>query len=719
MKKVKFWITALLCLCLLSALCGCAEPGTTPEAAPETTQALKLSAGAGHAELNGAALGSVYLHDGVRYLSVKELDAALALRPAETEDGLQIRAGERTLKLQQGASEAVNELGERSALGGPVLRSGEDWFLPAEALSGLWELCLAYDAQAETLRCYTLEPGPALRLNGTALEGCRLCGDTALLPAEAFSALTERMEEAEQDGAAVLTLQSGGSSLRFREGALTAELDGRALALPVPALREKGSWLLPLEAAAEALGCSLFREEASGSLELLRTEPGAPFWFAGTGFDHALVLNGVSCGSLHGLAEALGCELRLESDAAVLKDGEHELVFRRSQAEAELDGAALALPCPAFPMGEDWLAPLAPVAEAFGLRLQSTPEDGGQVYSRLTPCDTVVYVDGRQSECFTSPEGGKYLRLSDLGRAAGGSMALNTNEAELTAWGREARLTGGAKQAEVDGKALELTLPAAAEGSDWYVPLELLPALGLSELQDPELDQLYYTRIVRHEDLAEGYRVPVLMYHAVSDSNVWGIPELFVSPVTLEQQIQAMLEAGYTAITFEDLDRIDEIEKPVMLTFDDGYDDNYTELFPLLQKYQVKATVFMIVNDIGKNHKLTEEQIKEMSDSGLVSIQSHTLSHGYLDEMYESQLHREHRDSMIALARITGKQPFVMCYPTGRSSGSTREITAQYYEYGLCMGGPCWVTGDAPYRIYRYYISRYTSVDSFLSYLAE
>jgi hypothetical protein len=115
----------------------------------------------------------------------------------------------------------------------------------------------------------------------------------------------------------------------------------------------------------------------------------------------------------------------------------------------------------------------------------------------------------------------------------------------------------------------------------------------------------------------------------------------------------------------------------------------------------------------------TEEQIKEMSNSGLVSIQSHTLSHGYLDEMYESQLHREHRDSMIALARITGKQPFVMCYPTGRSSGSTREITAQYYEYGLCMGGPCWVTGDAPYRIYRYYISRYTSVDSFLSYLAE
>ena len=206
------------------------------------------------------------------------------------------------------------------------------------------------------------------------------------------------------------------------------------------------------------------------------------------------------------------------------------------------------------------------------------------------------------------------------------------------------------------------------------------------------------------------------MYHAVSD-DIWGIPELFVSPSSLEKQLQALTEGGYTAITFEDLDHIDEIEKPVMLTFDDGYDDNYTELFPLLQRYNVKATVFVIVNDLGKNHKLTEDQVREMSESGLVSIQSHTMSHGYLDGMYEKQLRYENYDSMIALARITGKQPFVLCYPTGKSSGYSRNITAEYYEYGLCMGGPCWVTGDAPYRIYRYYIPRKTTVETFLQYL--
>ena len=170
-------------------------------------------------------------------------------------------------------------------------------------------------------------------------------------------------------------------------------------------------------------------------------------------------------------------------------------------------------------------------------------------------------------------------------------------------------------------------------------------------------------------------------------------------------------------LLFEDLDRIGEIEKPVMLTFDDGYDDNYTELFPLLKKYNVKATIFVIVNDIGKRHKLTEAQIREMSDSGLVSIQSHTMSHGYLDEMYSERLHWEHYNSMLKLTRITGKQPFVLCYPTGRSTGASRAITAQYYEYGLCMGGPCFVTGDSPYYICRYYVPRGLPLSTFLSYL--
>lgn len=95
-----------------------------------------------------------------------------------------------------------------------------------------------------------------------------------------------------------------------------------------------------------------------------------------------------------------------------------------------------------------------------------------------------------------------------------------------------------------------------------------------------------------------GRQVPVLMYHAVGD-DCWGEEHLFVRPAELEQQLQYLSENGYETIFFEDLAHLERYEKPVILTFDDGYDDNYTLLLPLLQKYHMKATIFMIAGDIG------------------------------------------------------------------------------------------------------------------------
>ena len=718
MKRRICLLILLVCLCLTALLCACAGPEEGPEGteAPVSTAAPAPQPLAAHAEAEGAELGPVYALDGQRYLALKELDAAWSLAPAEGEGTLTLRAESGDVTLRAGSPEAEGADGSRLALGAPALRTEEDWYLPEGALKALWGLVPVYDG--ETLRCLRVQAGSGVCLNGTALEGDCLCDGVPALPATQLAALCAGVEEGEKDGRPALTLTAGESSLVFTAGAALAELDGEKLALPIPAWQDEGLWYLPAQASAEALGCSVFSDTETGRLGLWKAESGTPFWFAGVGFAHAICFGETPCGSLTELAAALDGQVEAEADAVTLTALSHTLRFRRGEVSAEADGEALALPCPAVPTEEDWLVPLAPLAAALELQGPFQYEKGPVWTSRIEPCETLIYLDGRAEPAFTLPEGGLYVLLDNLGKAAGGSFALSVNEASFTVWGKEATVWGGSATAVVDGTELTLEHPVLADGASWCVPVELLPALGLTELVDPELDQRYYTRIAKHDEIPTGCRVPVLMYHAVSDDNIWGIPELFVSPVQLEKQIQAMLDAGYTPITFEDLDRIDEIEKPVMLTFDDGYDDNYTELFPLLQKYNVKATVFMIVNDIGKNHKLTKERIKEMSDSGLVSIQSHTLSHGYLDEMYESQLHRENRDSMIALARITGKQPFVLCYPTGRSSGASREITAQYYEYGLCMGGPCWVTGDAPYRIYRYYISRYTDVDTFLSYLA-
>lgn len=137
---------------------------------------------------------------------------------------------------------------------------------------------------------------------------------------------------------------------------------------------------------------------------------------------------------------------------------------------------------------------------------------------------------------------------------------------------------------------------------------------------------------------AERYtaKVPVLMYHHLDDE---GNDTTTITPETFEAHLKALRENGYTAITIEEL--ISYVDgngilppKPVLITFDDGYLSNYELAFPILKKYDMKATIFVIGSSIGKSfYRDTDipmiphfdyEQAKEMVDSGLVSIQSHT-----------------------------------------------------------------------------------------------
>ena len=253
-----------------------------------------------------------------------------------------------------------------------------------------------------------------------------------------------------------------------------------------------------------------------------------------------------------------------------------------------------------------------------------------------------------------------------------------------------------------------------------YIPL--LDTVALREYpmwEDEDSGILYITPSAKPFAIPEDLDVPVLMYHAVSD-NMWGINELFVSPSEMEKQLAYLVENDYDPIWFEDLAHAEDYDKPVILTFDDGYDDNYTELYPLLQKYQVKATIFVIGNAMGTSHKMTQEQVKELSDSGLVSIQSHGYTHNNMDAMGEEELKFELGETWRVLTRVTGKIPSVLCYPSGKYYSKTLEIAAKYYNFGLKMNGNLYNTSeDDPYLVSRYYVSRYTDLYTFAAFVAE
>ena len=203
-------------------------------------------------------------------------------------------------------------------------------------------------------------------------------------------------------------------------------------------------------------------------------------------------------------------------------------------------------------------------------------------------------------------------------------------------------------------------------------------------------------------------QVPILMYHHLSEDVT---NSEMVSPAQFEAQIRALSEAGYTGVSFDELQayvlRGEPLpEKPVVITFDDGYESNYTLAYPILQKYSMKATIFAIGVSFGKDHyKDTDYAITphfgaaeaaEMAASGLVSIQSHTYDmHQWLpyetgsavrenilplpgesEEAYVQTLTEDFTRSRAQLESATGQPVDVLAYPAGQYS-TLAQVTLQ------------------------------------------
>lgn len=180
-----------------------------------------------------------------------------------------------------------------------------------------------------------------------------------------------------------------------------------------------------------------------------------------------------------------------------------------------------------------------------------------------------------------------------------------------------------------------------------------------------------------------GSDVLVYMYHSVREEPVNpDDADLSVRPKDFEKQLAFFAESGRETVFASELAGLPSGGKYLVLTLDDGYEDNYTEVFPLLKKYNCKATVFMITRLIGKEGYLSAAQIKEMTESGLVSVQSHTVSHEPLalgDKEYED-VDFEMRASRAAIERISGREVTAVALPNGSYDSVVLDIAAKYYD---------------------------------------
>jgi len=214
--------------------------------------------------------------------------------------------------------------------------------------------------------------------------------------------------------------------------------------------------------------------------------------------------------------------------------------------------------------------------------------------------------------------------------------------------------------------------------------------------------------------------IPILMYHTSSEYNPGSLAELYVRPSEFERQIVWLIENGFTFVTFDDWYYLHTIERPIMLTFDDGYIENYTEILPILERHNATIVLFLALNSI-PNHGFTEEMIIAMHNSGLVSFESHSMTHPNLANISgdAERLRHELYGSKQAIEELTGRTPIAIAYPAGAFNDAVIEMTARYYRFGLRHDLGLHNTSFDDFQIRRIRISRSTNLETFINLVTQ
>ncbi len=183
------------------------------------------------------------------------------------------------------------------------------------------------------------------------------------------------------------------------------------------------------------------------------------------------------------------------------------------------------------------------------------------------------------------------------------------------------------------------------------------------------------------------YVVPILMYHRVDGKGKSS--SLSVSPENFRRQMRFLSRWNYNVIPLAKLAHsIEQKERlprnTVVLTFDDGYEDNYVFAYPVLKKYNLPATIFVIVDSAGREGYLNYAQMKEMASSGIITIGSHTLAGDYLPGKTSLRLKREIGASKRILQGRLNKKVDLFCYPIGGFSPQIQEIVKRYGYQAAC-----------------------------------
>lgn len=224
-------------------------------------------------------------------------------------------------------------------------------------------------------------------------------------------------------------------------------------------------------------------------------------------------------------------------------------------------------------------------------------------------------------------------------------------------------------------------------------------------------------------------KLPILMYHAihVMDPSEAANSGLIVDPETFESHLKALKEAGYYTLSPAEAYKaltenvLPENKKVVWLTFDDSLKDFYTQAYPILQKYQMKATNNVITGFVqaGREDILTLDEIKEMKKNGM-SFEDHTVNHPDLSVSSADTQNSELQDSKEYLDRNLSQTTTTIAYPSGRYSETTLQLAEKLgYKMGLTTNNGLASLSDGLLSLNRVRVNPTTTAQSLLDEIAN
>ena len=219
---------------------------------------------------------------------------------------------------------------------------------------------------------------------------------------------------------------------------------------------------------------------------------------------------------------------------------------------------------------------------------------------------------------------------------------------------------------------------------------------------------------VKEVKMVHSSGIPVLMYHKIGDDKD---NDAVIREDLFREQMKFLKDNGYNPLTMDQL--YDYVvngaavpEKPVVLTFDDGYADTYSIVYPIMKEYGFAATVFINPGDVGT--RLTWDQIREMHKNG-ITISNHGFQHIEMGQLSEAKQIENITKAQEALAKEVGiKDNPWFCYPYGDKNEFTDAATKKAgIKMSMAMKSGWAHTGDNPYNILRVWVGNAVDIKHF------